>query len=174
MKHLEAWHARHERTQKAKGHFFHALFTASGTPEEMELSDSEIDWELDSCSGDSDSSGDSHDFGDLIEKLASNWEIPKWLDLKSQSNMTRQDKARQTQERNKKLREATRQQETENISPVEKRGLGRPTKSQVRKDEAPKRRRGRPPKRSSTPTKVAKTAPRATRRSTRTRTTTAK
>jgi len=168
MKHLEAWHTRHEKSQDAKEHFLSALFTADDTTEDMELSDSdEADWELDSSSGDSDSSSIFSPSGDLIRQLALDMSgHPKWFKLKEESKITRQDKARQTRERNKRLRERAHRQDFGGIS---LRGQGRPPKSQVAKDETPKPRRGRPPRASSTATRVAKTAPPIVRRSTRTR-----
>lgn len=175
MKHLEAWHARHEKSLKAKELFFHATYTGNDTSEDMELSGSdEANWDTDSSSGDSDSSSESCDFRDLIGLLGSHSGVPKWLDLKEESKMTRQDKARQTRERNKKLREFTRSRGIGNNPLVGKRGRGRPPKSQVTKEEAPKRGRGRPPKTSSAPLKEAKGDTRITRRSTRTRATTGK
>jgi len=188
MKHLEAWHTRHEMSKDAKEHLLSALFTADDTPDDMELSDSdEADLELDSSSRDSDTSCIS---GDLVRQLSLNMELPKWFCLKEESKIIRQDKALQTRERNKRLRELTRRQDFRGIalrghgrSPksqvakdeVPKHPRGRPPKSQVGKsDEVPKRRRGRPPKASSTATRIAETARPITRRSTRTRAVTQK
>ncbi|KAH6619652.1 hypothetical protein B0J18DRAFT_434662 [Chaetomium sp. MPI-SDFR-AT-0129] len=171
MKHLEAWHTRHEKSQDAKEHLPKALFTAGETIENMDLSDSdEVDSELDSSSGESDSSSNSFHFGDLVWQQALNSKPPMWLHLKEESKTTKQDRVRQTRERNRKLREELpRRQDLEGIS---LQGQGRPSKSQVAKNEAPKRRRGRPAKASSRATRVTKTAPPVTRRSTRTRTVT--
>ncbi|KAM7190145.1 hypothetical protein V8F33_009622 [Rhypophila sp. PSN 637] len=167
MKHLEAWHTRHEKAEDAKERLLSALFTTDETSEDMEQSDSdEADWELNSSCGDSDSSGINFHSENLARQLALNIELPKWFHLKEKSKRTRQDKARQTRERNKRLRELPRRQDSGTIS---LRGQGRPPKSQVAKDEAPKRRRGRPLKASSTATRVAKTAPPIVRRSTRIR-----
>ncbi|KAK4145487.1 uncharacterized protein C8A04DRAFT_10624, partial [Dichotomopilus funicola] len=171
MKHLEAWHTRHEKSQDAKEYLPDAFFTACEAIENMDLSDSdEVDSELDSTSGESDSSSISFHYGDLDWQQELNWEPPMWYRLKAESKTARQDKVRQTRERNRKLREELPRRQ--NLEGISLRAQDRPSESQAAKNEAPKRGRGRPAKASSRATRVTKTAPPVTRRSTRTRTVT--
>ncbi|KAL1857448.1 hypothetical protein VTK73DRAFT_8093 [Phialemonium thermophilum] len=112
MRHLEAWHARHENP---------------------------------------DSSGESCSFEVIASLMGFHSKLPEWFRLKELSKMTRQEKARQTRERNRELRQS---QDPNHRSLGKQRGRGRPAKTEVTKNEASKRKRGRPPKTSSKPTKI--------------------
>ncbi|GAM43803.1 hypothetical protein TCE0_060f18913 [Talaromyces pinophilus] len=149
MRHLEAWHARHEKSLEPVRSALRldAAISEDSMSEDMESSDSDSDDE------NSDSSGQSYDFGVIASLMEFHSKLPEWFHLKESSKMTRQEKARQTRERNRKLRQS---QDPNNRSPGKQRGRGRPAKAEVTKNEAPKRKRGRPPKTSSKSTKITK------------------
>jgi hypothetical protein len=188
MRHLEAWHTRHEKSLdpiKSALHPLHAAVSEDETSEDMESCDSDgTDWGFDTDGEDTDHSGGSYAFEELASLMDFDIEMPEWFHLKEQSKATRQDKARQTRERNRKLREVIPPQDIKHSSPEMKRGRGRPPKAEVTKNEspkrgrgrprkteatnkeAPKRGRGRPPKPIGKSMKIAKRSSRASRRST--------
>jgi hypothetical protein len=145
MKHLEAWHARHERLLEPVGSSLRvspAANSKEGTSKDGELSDLDSDYSA--------GSDESCDFELLASLMGCSSEMPEWLRLKQASKMTRQDKAQQTRERNRNMRfrENIRSQDVNAISPEKKRGLAGPTKAKTKAttDKAPKRRRAQPPK----------------------------
>lgn len=164
MRHLEAWHARHEKSLEPirSALRLDAAISEDSMPEDMESSDSS---DSDSDGENPDSSGESCDF-EVIASLMGGFhsKLPEWFHLKESSKTTRQEKARQTRERNRKLRQP---QDPNNRSPGKQRGRGRPAKAEVTNNEAPKRKRGRPPKTSSKSTKTTKYSSRTTHSSTR-------
>jgi hypothetical protein len=165
-KHLEAWHARHERLLepvRSSLRVFPPANSKEGASKDIELSDPDSD-----NSADSDG---SRDFEFLASLIGSSSKMPEWFRLKEASKMTRQDKAQQTRERNRnmKLRENIRSQGINAISPAKKRGLAGPTKAKtkVTTNKVPKRRRAQPPK-PSIKSLIPLRSTRATRRGTKT------
>lgn len=149
MRHLEAWHARHEKSLEPirSALRLDAAISEDSMPEDMESSDSDSDGK------NSDSSSVSFDFEVIASLMKFHSKLPEWVYLKESSKTTTQEKARQTRERNRKLRQS---QDPNDRSPGKQRGRGRPTKAEVTKNEALKRKRGRPPKTSSESTKITK------------------
>jgi hypothetical protein len=144
MKHLEAWHARHERLLepvRSPRRVFPSANSKEGISKDRELSDPDPD-----NSADSDESRDLELLTSLIESSS---KVPEWLRLKQASNMTRQDKAQQTRERNRNMKFSENIRSRINaISPEKKRGLASPTKAKtkVTTNKTSKRRRAQPPK----------------------------
>lgn len=156
MRHLEAWHARHEKSLEPIRSAFRldTAISEDSMSEDMESSDSDSD----SDSEISDSSGESCDSEVIASLMGFHSKLPElfdpeWFHVKELSKKTRQEKAQQTRERNRKLH---RSQDSNNRSPEKQRGRGRPAKAKVTKNEAPKRKRGRPPKTSIKSTKITK------------------
>ncbi|KAI5456645.1 hypothetical protein BGZ63DRAFT_467840 [Mariannaea sp. PMI_226] len=156
MKHLEAWHSRHEKLLEADDTALN-----DGTSEDMELSDSDGE--------ESDSSDcDPNDFEAFTRPIKSRLRLLKWFDLKERSKEARGDKARQTREHNRKLRKLSRSRGIDNTPTKKKRRRGEPPKAEVTKsEEAPNRDGGRPSKTSTKSTRQTTKSTRITRSYTR-------
>ncbi|KAH6887635.1 hypothetical protein B0T10DRAFT_461073 [Thelonectria olida] len=125
MKHLEAWHDRHKRTVKFAApddHAFKAALPSLVSASEDRYSRNDED---------ESPSASSLDFDDMASlfNLNPHMRPPEWSRLKTESKMTRSEKAQQTRARNRELRDlASRAQKLEK-SPGQKRARGRPPKS---------------------------------------------
>jgi hypothetical protein len=140
MNHLEAWHARHQKTlepiKKAVREINNLTANMDVAHEDSDMSgfDSE------------DSNGNPYDYEELAELFQVGPDKPaEWLRLKEQSKNARQEIANETRKRNRSLLELAQAPKSAS-EPPETRPRGRPRKAGAAKDEAPKRGRGRPPK----------------------------
>lgn len=148
MNHLEAWHARHQKTLEP---FKEAIREINTAYSENFPGDSNI-----SGFNSDDSNSSSNDFDELAE-LFHHGPIKRaeWLRLKARSNNARQEIANETRKRNRRLLEITQAPKSVE-EPQKKRPRGRPRKAGPAKKEAqaPKRGRGRPSEMAS---KIVKT-----------------
>jgi hypothetical protein len=148
MNHLEAWHARHQKTLEplkiaihelniAYKDTFHGRSDLSGFDSD-DISSVSYDFDEDSES--------SYDFDELAELFPDGPNKPaEWLHLKEQSKNARQEMANETRKRNRSLLKVSQAPKIVK-EPQKTRPRGRPRKAGVAKKEAPKRGRGRPPK----------------------------
>ncbi|KAK3293175.1 uncharacterized protein B0H64DRAFT_403672 [Chaetomium fimeti] len=164
MKHLEAWHARHEKSLGPEGSLLDRADTLRAAVQGGGTSDGE----------DSDTSAMSIDIEDIIGLMASDDEkIPEWFRLKQKSKSARVDKAQRTRARNRNLRALARDREVIDADPGPARAKAKATKE--RRKRGPKRGsnpgskpgRGRSLKKSNKVVKVAEGSSRGTRRSAR-------
>ncbi|PNP51628.1 hypothetical protein THARTR1_07745 [Trichoderma harzianum] len=157
MKHLEAWHTRHQKMiQAAKG----AIRETNATTAYMDMSEDDSD-KVDSnpldggnTSLDPHPDSDVKDFDvnnvDRFEQLVylDYSEPAEWFLLKLRTDITRRDMSNETRRRNRSLREAARASEAAKQT-AKTLARGRPRKNKVTKStKSPKqgRPRGRPPK----------------------------
>ncbi|KAL6693215.1 hypothetical protein J3F84DRAFT_401105 [Trichoderma pleuroticola] len=157
MKHLEAWHTRHQKMiQAAKG----AIRKTNATPAYMDIPEDDSD-KVDSnpldggnTSLDPHPDSDVKDFDvnnvDRFEQLVylDYSEPAEWFLLKLRTDITRRDMSNETRRRNRSLREAARASEAAKET-AKTPARGRPRKNKVTKStKSPKqgRPRGRPPK----------------------------
>lgn len=141
MKHLEAWHARHEKSLIPTKPPRSTLNAAVPLQEEKGAGATDLQQDV---------SDDEEDEDDPFWNIFSKTLIgtPEWLRLKEGSIMTRQDMARQTRQQNKRLHQAVQPQNVDASSSTttKKRGSGRPPKKGPGKGKVTKRQTGRPPK----------------------------
>lgn len=158
MNHLEAWHARHQKTLEPIKIAFSEIHAATA-PMDMFTKDADTS---DSDSDNINSGSDDSDFEELAREWGLIFDKPaEWLRLKELSRIARQDAANETRQRNRRLKIAEAQKVTEHTGTTRprgrprmsgiakvapKRGRGRPRKYEAIIKEAPKRGRGRPPK----------------------------
>jgi hypothetical protein len=161
MNHLEAWHARHQKTldpiKKAVREINAATAYMDVVHEDSDISgfDSDhissdsYDFDEDSEMGDfdfNDRDSSSYDFDELTGLFRVGPNKPaEWLRLKEQSKNARQEMANETRKRNRSLLKITQAPKSAK-EPQKTQPRGRPRKAGVAKKEAPKRGRGRPPK----------------------------
>jgi hypothetical protein len=153
INHLEAWHARHQKTMEPRQRAVLEINAATAytdvAHEDSDISDFDSDdFDKDSEMGDFDSDdidSSSYDFGP--NKPA------EWLRLKEQSKNARREIANETRKRNRSLKIAQAPKSAK--EPEKTRPRGRPRKAGVAKKEAPKRGRGRPPKMANKTIKTA-------------------
>ena len=156
MNHLEAWHARHQKTlepiKKAIAHMDEICKNADiSVYDSDDISNDSFDFDTDSAMGDSDVFDTEYDFDELAELYSMPPKKPaEWFRLKEQSKNARQEIANETRKGNRRalnIPQAPKQVK----EPQEKRPRGRPRKAGVvKKEAAPKRGRGRPPKKTNT------------------------
>lgn len=161
MNHLEAWHARHQKTPEPLKKAVREINTATAhmdvVHEDSDISrfdsddtsndsyDFDTDSEMDNFDPD-DSNSSSYDFDGLAEVFRVGPSKPaEWLRLKEQSKNARQEMANETRKRNRSRLEISQVPKSAK-EPQKTRPRGRPRKAGVAKKEAPKRGRGRPPK----------------------------
>lgn len=150
MKHLEAWHARHQKTLELMKQAVQENDIANSSMDAdnedlcgLDSGDINSDlWDFDQdfeMSGSDDTDKISEIFGLLPNKPA------EWLRLKEQSQIARVNASNKTRERNRDLlKVAPAVQEAEKQRKA--RSRGRPPKAKVTRMAEPKRRRGRPRK----------------------------
>jgi len=116
-----------------------------------DISNDSFDFDTDSSIGDFDDLESEHDFDELAELLSMMPEKPaEWLRLKEQSKNARREIANETRKGNRRALQIP-QAPKPVTEPQQKRPRGRPRKAGVAKKEAaPKRGRGRPPKKANT------------------------
>lgn len=150
MKHLEAWHARHQKTLepvKEAVPVVHEDTDISGFDSD-DINNDSYDFDKDLEMGDfgSDDKDSPHDFNELAKLFRPSPNKPaEWLRLKEQSKNARQEMASETRKRNRSLLKIGQAPKSAN-EPQMTRPRGRPRKAGVIEKEAPKRGRGRPPK----------------------------
>ncbi len=161
MKHLEAWHVRHEKTQQPSGSpapTLHAGKSTDGTSNPSESSGAD--------GTDAEKGNKPRDFEDELDYLMDfDTKMPEWFLLKQTSKWARQAKAQETRERNRRLRGFS-PLDTDDDSPIQKQGQNYPPKAKAKatKKAAPKARgRGRPQKKRGKVLKPAKSTLRVTR-----------
>lgn len=151
MNHLEAWHARHQKTlepiKKAVTEI-NALYADMYPAKEDskmsgfdfdDISNDSSDFDDDSETGEFDlydSNGSSYDFDELADLLGPRNKPAEWLRLKEQSKKTRQERANETRKRNRKLRKIAQAPESAKEL-QETRPRGRPRKVGLARNEAP-------------------------------------
>ena len=166
MKHLEAWHVRHEKTRQpstSSAQPLHAGKSTDGSSDRSESSESD--------GTDAEDGNKPHDFEDHLDSLVDfDTTMPEWLLLKEKSKSARQAKAQDTRQRNRRLRRSIPSLDTDDDSPEQKQGQSRPSKAKAKATAkaAPKRRgHGQPRKKRGKVLKPANTTLRVTRSSTR-------
>ena len=160
MKHLEAWHARHQKTLEPVKEAVREINAATAYMtvvhkdsditglDSDDISNDSYDFDKDLEMGDfgSDDSDSSYDFDELAKLYDLGPNKPaEWLRLKEQSKNARQEIANETRKRNRSLPKVVQVAKSAK-EPQKTRPRGRPRKAGVTKKEAPKRGRGRPPK----------------------------
>lgn len=152
MNHLEAWHARHQKTLDPFKKAFCEINTAAANMDMSnedsdtsgfdsdEISNESYDFDKDSEIGGFDSDGrcsSSYDY-DMLEELllACHNKPAEWLRLKEQSKNARQEIANETRQRNRSLLKPHQAPESAK-EPQETRPRGRPRKPGVAKKQAP-------------------------------------
>jgi AT hook motif len=170
INHLEAWHARHQKTiepwKRAVLEINAATAYTDVAHEDSNISDFDsddisndsYDFDKDSEMGDFDSDdidSSSYDFDELAELFGFGPNKPaEWLRLKEQSQNARREIANETRKRNRSLLKIAQAPKSAK-EPEKTRPRGRPPKAGVAKKEAPKRGRGRPPKMANKTIKTA-------------------
>lgn len=157
MKHLEAWHARQEKSRESEGPFPNTLRAAS-------LGDGSGDMELGASHGENpDTSAKSTNVEDILNLMRFGDKSPEWLRLKKESREKRTDKAQMTRELNRNLRHFAQARRAMDAGP-------RPAQLEAA-NEGRKRGRGRLRKtgKKVVKDKVAKSSSGGTRRSARLR-----
>ncbi|KAI1853511.1 hypothetical protein JX265_004159 [Neoarthrinium moseri] len=139
MKHLEAWHSRHQKTLapiKEALLEIDATSPSFGYPGDTSMSDP------DPTQSDTESDTSAYDYEEIANSYDLYKEPAEWLRLKKQSKDSRRKKANKTRRRNASLRKHTLVDDVQE-TPKRKRGQGRPPKGQSAK-KVSKRGRGRP------------------------------
>lgn len=166
MKHLEAWHLRHEKTRQPSGPSVQnrrAGKSTDGTSDRSESSQSD--------GTDAEDGSKPRSFEDHLDPLMDfDSRMPEWYLLKEKSKWARQAKAQKTRARNRRLHRSAPSLDTDDDLPDENQGQSRPpeAKSKGVEKAAPKKRgRGRPRKNMGQVLKPVKTTSRVTRSSAR-------
>ena len=166
MKHLEAWHVRHEKTRQPSTSSAQPLHAGKPTDGSSDRSDSS-----ESDGTDAEDGNKPHGFEDHLGLLMDfDTTMPEWLLVKERSKSARQAKAQETRQRNRRLRRPISSLYTDDDSPEQKEGQRRPQKADAKATAkaAPKKRgHGQPRKKKGKVPKPAKTTLRVTRSSTR-------
>ncbi len=168
MNHLEAWHARHQRTLEPIKAAVHEINAATRYVDifngDLSVSDSadsssdslDLDQDMDLSDSDSADSNVSYDYDEIASLFDFGSKQPaEWLRLKEESQRVRQRIANETRQRNRSLGKAVQAPKATKEAEI-KRPRGRPRKAGVTCDAAPSGRfelvprkecqRGRPPK----------------------------
>jgi len=156
MNHLEAWHARHQKTlepiKKAIAYMDEICKNADiSVYDSDDISNDSFDFDTDLAMGDSDDLDTEYDFDELAEIYSMPPKKPaEWFRLKEQSKNARQEIANETRKGNRRALKIPQAPKPVK-EPQEKRPRGRLRKAGVvKKEAAPKRGRGRPPKKTNT------------------------
>lgn len=165
MKHLEAWHVRHEKTRQPSTSSVRTppagRKSTDGASDHSELSESDgIDLQ---------DGNKRRDCEENLDRLMDfDRGMPEWFLLKEKSKFARQVKAQATRARNRKLQRSSSFSDTDDDSPQQKQGPSRPPTIKTRATKkAPPIKRGPAQKKGVKVVKSANTSLRVTRSSAR-------